>query len=133
MSRPVVTSGYESLASVLDEALEQAQNGKGKERHSSRGRTFEEQPIVAICDLLGSNQGDLFQAIKKAQESVRLKPGAAIHELLGAINYLAAAVIQLKHEEAKEVHGPMPPPEPESDYDRRNNDLHRLARLAGKI
>jgi hypothetical protein len=35
----------------------------------------------------------LGQAIKKILESQRLPKGAAIHELLGAINYLAGAII----------------------------------------
>lgn len=103
-----VLPGYEPLASVLNAALEQAQSGKGKERHAT-GQPFEEQPIITISELLGSHIGDLFQAIKKAQESTRLKPGPAVHELLGAINYLAAAVIILQREEAKEVHGPVAP------------------------
>lgn len=98
MTRLTISPGYESLAAVLDEALAQAQSGKGSIRHAT-GQPFEEQPIIAISELLGTHHGDLFQAIKKAQESVRLKPGNAVHELLGAINYLAAAVILLKREE----------------------------------
>lgn len=130
MSRRAVIPGYESLAAVHDAALEHAQSGKGRERHAS-GEPFHEQPIITIGSALGSNHFELGQAIKKARESVRMKPGAAVHELLGAINYLAAAVILLQREEAREVRGPELPEE--SDYDRRNNELHRLARLAGKL
>ncbi len=126
----IIASGYESLASVLDQALERAQGGKGKERHAN-GDPFEEQPIVAINDMIGSTHGCLYQVIKKARESVRLKPGAAVLELLDVINYAAAAVIILQREEAKEEHGPVP--HEETDYDRRNAELHRLARMAGKI
>ena len=35
------------------------------------------------------------QALKKAEESVRLNKEAALREILGAINYLAAAYIVL--------------------------------------
>jgi hypothetical protein len=94
MTRLSVAPGYESLANVLDAALEQAQGGKGRERHSS-GEAYEDQPIVVLNEFLGSNHGALFQACKKARESARLAPEHARAELLGAINYLAAAVIIL--------------------------------------
>lgn len=129
-ARVTALAGYESLARVLDDALEQAQSGKGNERHAN-GEPFDQQPIVALNEMLGSTHGCLYQACKKAMESRRLKPGAAIRDLLGAINYLAAAIVMLQHEEAKEQH--RPEPAPESDYERRNADLHRLARLAGKL
>lgn len=85
--------GYEALASVLDEALMQAQSGKGFDRHARPAQSFVDQLIVALCMELGSNHGDIFQACKKAIESTRLDDERAIAELLGAINYLAAAVI----------------------------------------
>ena len=40
----------------------------------------------------------LGQAAKKAQESMRLPAGRDVAELLGAINYLAGAVIALERE-----------------------------------
>lgn len=46
----------------------------------------------------GSTQGDVFQAAKKAIESTRLPTDRAIHELHGAIVYLAAAVIVLQRQ-----------------------------------
>jgi hypothetical protein len=92
MTRPSVEPGYESLASILDEALEHAQNGKGSERHAS-GEPFDEQPIVVISKLLGSSHGNLFQAIKKLHESQRLPPAMARAERLGAINYIAASIL----------------------------------------
>lgn len=98
MSRPSVEPGYESLANILDEALEHAQNGKGSERHSS-GEPFDEQPIVAISKLLGSSHGNLFQAIKKLHESQRLPPHMARAERLGAINYIAASILVDESEE----------------------------------
>lgn len=95
MTRLDVQPGYESLAAVLDAALAQAQSGKGRERHSS-GEAFENQPIVVLNEFLGSNHGALFQACKKARESARLPPEQALVDLLGAINYLCAAVIILQ-------------------------------------
>lgn len=91
MTRKVAT-GYERLAAVLDEALEQAQVGKGKERHAT-GQPFHEQPIVRIGELLGNDGFELGQAIKKLQESCRLPPDRARLERLGAINYIAASII----------------------------------------
>lgn len=93
-SRLDVVAGYESLSAVHDDALHQAQSGKGKERHSS-GEAFDEQPIVSICEDLGSSQFAIGQAVKKSRESLRLPYDRARAELLGAINYLSAAVIVL--------------------------------------
>lgn len=89
------TPGYEKLAAVLRAAYEQASAGKGRERHASDGVPFQDQPISAINRTLGSIDGLLYQASKKAMESRRLPAGRAQAELLGAINYLAAAVIAL--------------------------------------
>lgn len=102
MTRLPVTPGYESLASVLDEALAHAQSGKGKERHSS-GEPFIEQPIVTICEDLGSPQFAVGQAHKKSREALRMGRLAARHELLGAINYLAAAILVLDRDEPARV------------------------------
>lgn len=84
--------GYESLQKVFKECYLQAASGKGNERHAS-GEPFEQQPICAINRLHGSIDGALFQAAKKAHEARRLEKYAALHELYGAINYLAAAAI----------------------------------------
>lgn len=92
-NRIAVMPGYERLADVLDAALLQAQLGKGKERHAS-GEPFHEQPIVLIGRWMqDSTAFAIGQAVKKAIESTRLDDAAAVGELLGAINYLAAAVI----------------------------------------
>lgn len=84
--------GYESLSNVLQRAYAQAALGKGAERHAG-ARPFSEQPMQSISDLLGSHDGLLYQAMKKVQESKRLDKDAGVRELLGAINYLAGAVI----------------------------------------
>lgn len=86
-------AGYEPLAAVLSQALDQAQNGKGKERHA-KDQPFADQPMQLLIDLYGSGFA-LGQAAKKMQEAQRLPYEHARAELLGAINYAAGAVIAL--------------------------------------
>lgn len=93
--------GYEALAAVLDEALEQAQHGKGAERHTIAGEPYQDQQIVQLGEWMQSTAFAVGQACKKAIESTRLTPDRARSELLGAINYLAAAVIQIDRAAAK--------------------------------
>jgi hypothetical protein len=87
-------AGYESLAEVFCRAFEQAAKGKGAERHAD-DMPFHEQPMQWIADAVGP--GFLLgQAIKKVHESQALPRDRAVNELLGAINYLAGAVIHLE-------------------------------------
>lgn len=89
-----VNPGYESLQGVLQRALDQAQDGKGAERHADN-KPFHEQPMQTIAAQVGI--GFLTgQAIKKTQESQCLPAGRDVAELLGAINYLAGAIIFLE-------------------------------------
>jgi hypothetical protein len=88
-----IPDGYQRLGKVLSDAMAQAARGKGKERHAGVNENFEDQQIVEIARRLGSEDGPLFQAVKKIYESKRLSREAAKAELLGAINYLAAAII----------------------------------------
>jgi hypothetical protein len=88
---------YRDLIRILNEAVEQAAHGKGKERHAC-DRPFDRQPIMEIQRLLGSNHFALGQAIKKAQESTRLPKERAKHELIGAIVYLSAAILHLEEQ-----------------------------------
>jgi hypothetical protein len=98
--------GYFSLAEVLRRAFDQASAGKGKERHAN-ALPFEKQPMQTIADQVGI--GFLLgQAIKKVQESQSLPAGRNINELLGAINYLAGAVIYLEAQLAKRTAPPQP-------------------------
>ncbi|MFV0422207.1 hypothetical protein [Oleidesulfovibrio sp.] len=96
---------YSALRKVLEDACNQASDGKGKERHADNNR-FEDQPIMQITRLVGDHPvGALaYQVIKKTVESGRLYKlrgiNAARAELLGAINYLAATVIRLENIEA---------------------------------
>ena len=95
VSRRVV-DGYHGLSAVLADALDQAQRGKGHERHA-QDKPFEEQPMQKLIELHG--RGFAYgQAGKKAQESERLEYEAARRELLGAIVYMAGAVINLDKE-----------------------------------
>lgn len=88
---------YTDLRRILNEAYQQAAEGKGKDRHAN-ARPFTKQPIMEIQRLLGSNHFALGQAIKKAQESTRLSPERAKAELLGAIVYLSAAILRLEEQ-----------------------------------
>jgi len=93
-----VAEGYDNLFTILCKALHQAQAGKGKERHAQPDTPFDQQPIMAIAALtdMGFQTG---QAIKKTVEAHgmvnRGQLDAAERELLGAINYLAAAVLRI--------------------------------------
>jgi hypothetical protein len=89
-----IEPGYEPLAEVLQQALDQAQAGKGKERHAN-GKPFVDQPILEITRNVGDGY-PVGQATKKLWESQRLGTDAAIAERLGAINYIAASIIRLR-------------------------------------
>jgi len=99
-SRDPGSGEYQSLRRVLDLALDQAANGKGKERHANEGEPFEKQKICEIARRVGL-AFPIGQAIKKAEESVRLGLDAGIRENLGAIKYLAAAVIVMEETAAR--------------------------------
>lgn len=91
----IVKDGYDALFSVLKDALDQAQNGKGHERHAdSDGQAFTDQPALTVTRAVGLGF-PLGQAMKKIQECQRMDRDAAKRELLGAINYLAAAILFL--------------------------------------
>lgn len=93
-TRLPVVAGFETLANVLDEALLQAQGGKGIDRHSSAGEAFVDQQIVQLGEWMGGSTAfAIGQACKKALESTRLPDDRARRELLGTIVYAAAAVL----------------------------------------
>lgn len=92
--------GYERLADVLLRAYGQAAYGKGKERHAQE-QPFHEQPMQQVIRLHGVGFAT-GQASKKSSEALRLPTTERkVAELLGAINYLAGAVIALEDEERK--------------------------------
>lgn len=98
---------YADLRAVLDEAYNHAARGKGKERHAN-GRPFADQPMMTITRDVGLGF-PLGQAMKKAQEAGgmadRGEYEAAVKECLGAINYLAGAVMRARELEADYISG----------------------------
>lgn len=92
----VENPNYDKLMSVLMDAYEQAANGKGSERHAN-GLNFEDQDMIQIMDRVGIGFS-LGQAIKKIVEGQRLRRGQAKKEFLGAIVYLAGAIIWMDKE-----------------------------------
>lgn len=104
--KAVVKPEYLSLYRVLEQALNQAQNGKGAERHKLTGDTpFERQRMQTVCELVGSPDGMVYQAIKKLTEGLTLPTlERQTAELLGVINYVAGIVIYLHaHPRASEA------------------------------
>lgn len=104
--KAVVKPEYLSLYRVLEQALNQAQNGKGAERHNLTGSTpFEKQRMQTVCELVGSPDGMVYQAIKKLTEGLTLPTlERQTAELLGVINYVAGIVIYLHaHPRASEA------------------------------
>ena len=95
---PKAARGYEPLFCTLLEAHDQAAYGKGRDRHAN-GKPFIEQPIMEIGRMVGPGY-QTGQAMKKAQEAMgmldRGQHGPAQAELLGAMNYLAAAYILIE-------------------------------------
>lgn len=97
---PLPAHRYDRLKEVLIRAFYQAATGKGEARHG-KGLPFEKQPMQTISQSLDTNAGLLYQAAKKAQESKSLDLDDAVFELLGAINYLAGAIIFLEDRDGK--------------------------------
>lgn len=85
---------YAVLEAVFAAAVLQASEGKGKRRHAVDGESFRRQQICEITRRVGLGFA-LRQAAKKIYECQRLPAEKATQELLGAMNYLAAAVISL--------------------------------------
>jgi hypothetical protein len=92
---------FASLAGILQAAHDQAASGKGRERHSD-DKPFLDQPIMEIARMLAGIDGHSFQIMKKAQEAARMvrreQFDAAVRELLGVINYAAAAVLLIREQ-----------------------------------
>lgn len=93
---------YEPLKAVLARALEQAAHGKGKDRHAN-GQPFMDQPIMTIARMVGPGF-HIGQAMKKAQEANTMAGRGhaqnAVFELLGAVNYLAAAILLIEERQS---------------------------------
>lgn len=108
MEMTMNTPGYESLRLVLQRAYNQAAHTKGAERHAN-SKPFHEQPMQTIAAKRGI--GFLLgQADKKTEEAqgmlARGETSKAIHELLGAINYIAGAIIFAESQSAPKTEKP---------------------------
>lgn len=89
-----MNKAYDSLRLILEQAEDQAEIGKGHERHEIGNKPFEEQISCWI-----QKEGFDYargQCVKKLHESLRLPPDRAIHEILGAINFCAIAILGIK-------------------------------------
>ena len=95
-----IDNDFATLSNILNSAYKQAAIGKGIKRHGEPGIKIEDQTVLKISHLVkgAPHAGPLFQVLKKAIESTRLTPEAAIHELLGVINYAAFCIIILREE-----------------------------------
>lgn len=93
----VVDPKYEDLYRVLMDAYQQAAVGKGSQRHAN-DRPFKDQPMQSIIALNGKGFAT-GQISKKVQESLRMEPEHAIHELLGAIVYAAGLIVYIQNNE----------------------------------
>lgn len=106
--------GYETLAKILHRAYTQAATGKGAERHANE-QPFSEQPMQSTADKHGV--GFLFgQADKKMTEAHNMmrrgETDKAVHELLGAINYIAGAILFAEKAKPAEPTEPAKPTSP---------------------
>jgi len=98
---PVEDPAYAKLRHVLGEAYDQAAVGKGRDRHvKHEAQAFEHQPICSMQRIYGSGYA-FGQVGKKMEESMRMDTKAAVAELYGAINYIAAAIIVLEEGEGE--------------------------------
>lgn len=88
-------SGYQCLADILQRAHDQAAYGKGAERHAN-GKPYDRQPMQDLIRLHGVGFAT-GQASKKAGEALSLPTTERkVAEILGAINYLAGAIIAIE-------------------------------------
>lgn len=98
-----VDSLYASLAGVLQAAYDHAAHGKGHVRHGDDKTPFLEQPTMQIARMIGVGY-PIGQLMKKAKESTgmvrRKEYDAAVAELLGVINYAAAAILLIQEMDA---------------------------------
>lgn len=101
---------YAAVRRILSEAHDQAATGKGRRCHAGfadEPLAFEDQPMQTLAQAMNSQcrraglGGLVFQAMKKANESLGKDGKRAKAELLGAIIYLAGAVLLLEQDRAE--------------------------------
>ena len=106
-----VDTRYAKLWDVLHRAYLQSAMGKGRDRHAPQGEAFTDQPICEMADFERYGPGGpLYQATKKCYEAFRAVRGMgrgsgdhtnvdrAVADMLGAIVYIAAAVVVVEGE-----------------------------------
>ena len=87
--------GYTTLADILTRAYNQAAMGKGADRHANE-LPFDKQPMQTIAAKhgVGFLLGQADKKIAEAHGMLRRgEQDKAVHELLGAINYVAGAIL----------------------------------------
>lgn len=111
-----VAKGYEVVAEILQKALDQAQSGKGRERHG-QGLPFTEQRILSISRALRTDGGLAYQVEKKIQEGREFDDLEQLErELCGAIIYTVAMIIY-----HREVFAAKAGATPAGGFDRRDS------------
>jgi hypothetical protein len=90
---------FHPLELIFEQAVKQASEGKGSERHGSKNDFLKQQWVtLAETHGVGFLTG---QAQKKLTEAVTNKTADNFdwyeRELLGAINYIAMAILKEKH------------------------------------
>ena len=106
--------GYETLAKILHRAYTQAATGKGAERHANE-QPFSEQPMQSIADKhgVGFLLGQADKKIAEAHGMLRRgEQDKAVHDLLGAINYIAGAILFTEKAKPAEPAKPTKPTPP---------------------
>ena len=87
---------YSHYNDILKEAHMQMYYGKGRDRH-----IIDEEDLGDQISLWIQKRGFDFcrgQAVKKLDESLRLNGSASRRELLGAINYIVFAIMEIDNE-----------------------------------
>lgn len=106
-----VNEGYECLVDVLQKSLNQAQAGKGIQRHVSAHTNFENQKIMQGARACGLG-GMSYQVYKKATEAQRQAEegdyNGAYSNLKGVIVYAAAQFLRTKEMEVENYKSPNP-------------------------
>ena len=97
--------GYTTLADILTRAYNQAAKGKGADRHANE-LPFDKQPMQTIAAKhgVGFLLGQADKKIAEAHGMLRRdEQDKAVHELLGAINYVAGAILFTEAQQAPAV------------------------------
>ena len=92
-----VSSQYEGLVPILQEAINRLQSGKGRERHAvnTSHLPIAQQSMANVRREVGPGF-TLGQVAKKAQEAAGMDEDARVKECLDIINYAAVEVLVSK-------------------------------------